>query len=145
MLPSFAREDYGELLKRAKKMDIPVAAIQEQGKENTLSVFFNVKDEPAINAIVQDLAREKLRQPEQTERMITIEKDHVEAFQLVCAAQDIPVNFMEAQDGVKCIFSAAYEKQVQAVVADFQKMQAELSKTSVSIEPDRRGKPKIRE
>ena len=143
MLPSFAREDYGELLRRAKKMDIPVAAIQEQGKENTLSVFFNVKDEPAINAIVQDLVREKLRQPEQTERMITIEKDHVEAFQLACAAQDIPVNFMEAQDCVKCIFSAAYEKQVQAVVTDFQKMQAELSKTSVSTEQDRRGKPKI--
>ena len=46
MLPSFAREDYGELLKRAKKMDIPVAAIQEQGKENTLSVFFNVRTNP---------------------------------------------------------------------------------------------------
>ncbi len=111
MLPSFAKEDYGELLKRAKKLDIPVAAIQEQGKENTLSVFFNVKDQEAVNAIVQDIVRDKLKQPEQTERMITIEKDYVEAFQMACAAQDIPVNFMETQDGVKCIFGAAYEKQ----------------------------------
>ena len=39
MLPSFAKEDYGEFLKQAKKMDIPVAAIREQGKDNTLSVF----------------------------------------------------------------------------------------------------------
>ena len=46
MLPSFAKEDYGEFLKRAKAMDIPVAAIQENGKENTLSLFFNVKDKP---------------------------------------------------------------------------------------------------
>ena len=44
MLPSFAKDDYGEFLKRAKEMDIPVAAIQEHGKENTLSLFFNVKD-----------------------------------------------------------------------------------------------------
>ena len=143
MLPSFAKEDYGELLKRAKKMDIPVAAIQEQGKENTLSVFFNVKDEQAVNAIVQDIVRDKLKQPEQTERMITIEKDHVEVFQMTCAKQDIPVNFMEAQDGVKCIFGAAYEKQVQAVVEDFQKMQTELSHTSIAIEQDKRGRPKI--
>lgn len=143
MLPSFAKEDYGELLKRAKKLDIPVAAIQEQGKENTLSVFFNVKDQEAVNAIVQDIVRDKLKQPEQTERMITIEKDHVEAFQMACAAQDIPVNFMETQDGVKCIFGAAYEKQLQAVVADFQKMQTELSQTSIAVEQDKRGRPKI--
>lgn len=143
MLPSFAKEDYGELLKRAKKLDIPVAAIQEQGKENTLSVFFNVKDQEAVNAIVQDIVRDKLKQPEQTERMITIEKDHVEAFQMACAAQDIPVNFMEAQDGVKCIFGAAYEKQLQAVVTDFQKMQTELVQTSIAVEQDKRGRPKI--
>ena len=143
MLPSFAKEDYGVLLKKAKKMDIPVAAIQEQGKDNTLSVFFNVKDEQAINAIVQDIVRDKLKQPEQTERMITIEKDHVEAFQMACAKQDIPVNFMEAQDGVKCIFNGSYEKQLQAVVDDFQKMQTELSHTSIAIEQDKLGRPKI--
>ena len=38
MLPSFAKEDYKEFLKRAKKMDIPVAAI-----ENTFSLFFIVR------------------------------------------------------------------------------------------------------
>ena len=43
MLPSFAKEDYSELIKQAKKMDIPVAAIRENGKDNTLSVFFNVQ------------------------------------------------------------------------------------------------------
>ena len=72
MLPSFAKEDYAEFLKKAKKLDIPVMAIQENGKENTLSVFFNVKDKEAVNAIVQDIVREKMNQPEQTERMITI-------------------------------------------------------------------------
>lgn len=60
MLPSFAKEDYGEFLKRAKEMDIPVAAIQEHGKENTLSLFFNEKDKEAVNAIVKDIVREKL-------------------------------------------------------------------------------------
>lgn len=109
MLPSFAKDDYGEFLKRAKEMDIPVAAIQEHGKENTLSLFFNVKDKEAVNAIVQDIVREKLKQPEQTERMITIEKEQVEGFQMYCSDHDIPVNFMETQNGVKCIFGAAYE------------------------------------
>ncbi len=142
-LPSFSKEDYGEFLKRAKKADIPVAAIQEQGKENTLTVFFNTKDEQAVNAIVRDIVQEKLRQPEQTERMITIDRDHVEAFQTACAAQDIPVNFMQTKDGVKCIFNAAYEKQLQAVVADFRNMQEELTKTSITIDPDKRGKPKL--
>lgn len=31
-----------------------------------------------INSIVRDIVREKLKQPEQTERMITIEKEQVE-------------------------------------------------------------------
>ena len=61
MLPSFAKEDYGEFLKQAKKMDIPVAAIRESSKENTLSVFFNVKDKEAVNSIVQGIVREKMK------------------------------------------------------------------------------------
>lgn len=142
-LPAFSKEDYGELLQQAKKADIPVAAMQEQSKEDTLTVFFNTRDEQAINSIIRDIIQEKLSQPEQTERMITIEKEHVEAFQISCAEQDIPVNFMETRDGVKCIFNAAYEKQLQAVVNDFQKMQKELSKVSVEVETDKRGKPKI--
>lgn len=95
MLPSFAKEDYKELLRQAKKMNIPVAAIQEKGKENTLSLFFNVKDKEAVNAIVKDIVQEKLKQPEQTERMITIEKEQAEGFQMYCSDHDIPVNFME--------------------------------------------------
>jgi len=126
MLPSFAKDDFGELIKRAKKMDIPVAAIQENGKENTLSIFFNVKDTEAVNAIVQDIVREKLNQPEQTERMITIEKEQVEGFQMYCSDRDIPVNFMETQNGVKCIFGSAYEKQMEAAVENFQKLHMSL-------------------
>lgn len=103
MLPSFSKDDYGEFLKRAKQMDIPIAAMQENGKENTFSLFFNVKDNEAINAIVQDIVREKLKQPDQTERMITIEKEQVEGFQMYCSDHDIPVNFMETQNGVKCM------------------------------------------
>ena len=131
MLPSFAKDDYGEFLKRAKEMDIPVAAIQEHGKENTLSLFFNVKDKEAVNAIVQDIVREKLKQPEQTERMITIEKEQVEGFQMYCSDHDIPVNFMETQNGVKCIFGAAYEKQMEAAVENFKKLHSELAKTEM--------------
>ena len=141
-LPNFPKEDYGEFLRRAKKADIPVAAIQEQGKEHSLTLCINEKDKPAVNAIIKDIIQEKLRQPEQTERMITIEKEHVEAFRSACAAQDIPVSFMQAKEGIKCIFNAAYEKQVQAVTADFQKMQAELAKVSVKVEADRHGKTK---
>ena len=141
-LPNFPKEDYGEFLRRAKKADIPVAAIQEQGKEHSLTLCINEKDKPAVNAIIKDIIQEKLRQPEQTERMITIEKEHVEAFRSACAAQDIPVSFMQTKEGVKCIFNAAYEKQVQAVTADFQKMQAELAKVSVKVEADRHGKTK---
>ncbi len=142
-LPNFPNEDYGEFLKRAKKADIPVAAIQEQGKENSLTLCINEKDKPAVNAIIKDIIQEKLRQPEQTERMITIEKDHVEAFRTACAAQDIPVSFLQTKDGVKCIFHTAYEKQLQAAVADFRKMQEELSKVSVTMETDKHGKPKF--
>lgn len=143
MLPSFAKDDFGELIKRAKKMDIPVAAIQENGKENTLSIFFNVKDTEAVNAIVQDIVREKLNQPEQTERMITIEKEQVEGFQMYCSDRDIPVNFMETQNGVKCIFGSAYEKQMEAAVENFQKLHSELAKTSIEVQKDEKGKLKI--
>ena len=143
MLPSFAKEDYKELLKQAKKMDIPVSAIQEQGKENTVSVFFNVKDKEALNSIVQGIVREKMKSPEQTERMITIEKKHTEAFQMYCAEHDIPVNFMEAKDGIKCIFNSAYEKQMEAAVQNFKQLREEVSKTSAEIQKDKSGKPKI--
>ena len=150
MLPSFAKDDFGELIKRAKKIDIPVAAIQENGKENTLSIFFNVKDTEAVNAIVQDIVREKLNQPEQTERMITIEKEQVEGFQMYCSDHDIPVNFMESrseswrqQNGVKCIFGSAYEKQMEAAVENFQKLHSELAKTSIEVQKDEKGKLKI--
>ena len=143
MLPSFAKDDYGEFLKRAKEMDIPVAAIQEHGKENTLSLFFNVKDKEAVNAIVQDIVREKLKQPEQTERMITIEKEQVEGFQMYCSDHDIPVNFMETQNGVKCIFGAAYEKQMEAAVENFKQLHDELSKTAIDVQKDEKGKLKI--
>ncbi len=150
MLPSFAKDDYGEFLKRAKEMDIPVACDRifrngkfEHGKKNTLSLFFNVKDKEAVNAIVQDIVREKLKQPEQTERMITIEKEQVEGFQMYCSDHDIPVNFMETQNGVKCIFGAAYEKQMEAVVENFKKLHSELAKTEIDVQKDSKGKLKI--
>ena len=143
MLPSFAKDDYAQFLKKAKEMDIPVAAIQENGKENTLSLFFNVKDKEAINAIVQDIVREKLKSPEQTERMITIEKEQVESFQMYCSDHDIPVNFMESKDGVKCIFSSAYEKQMEAAVENFKKLHSELQKTAIDVQKDDKGKLKI--
>lgn len=143
MLPSFAKEDYGELLKQAKKMDIPVAAIQEQGKDNTLSVFFNVKDKEAVNSIVQGIVREKMKAPEQTERMITIEKEQAEGFQTYCSEHDIPVSFMETQNDVKCIFNFAYEKQIAAAVENYRQVQKELSKTEIKVQADARGRPKI--
>ena len=143
MLPSFAKEDYGEFLKQAKKMDIPVAAIRESGKENTLSVFFNVKDKEAVNSIVQGIVREKMKAPEQTERMITIEKEQVEGFQAYCAEHDIPVNFMETQSDVKCIFNSAYEKQIAAGGENYRQVQNELSKAEIKVQADPRGRPKI--
>ncbi len=143
MLPSFAKEDYAKFIQRAKDLNIPVAAIQEHGKENTISLFFNVKDKEAVNAIVQDMMREKLAMPEQTERMITIEKDQVEAFQIYCSEHDIPVNFMESKDGVKCIFGAAYEKQIEVAVENFKKLHSELSKTAIDVQIDKKGKPQI--
>lgn len=143
MLPSFAKEDYGELLKQAKKMDIPVAAIRESGKENTLSVFFNVKDKEAVNSIVQGIVREKMKAPEQTQRMITIEKEQVEGFQTYCAEHDIPVNFMETSSDVKCIFNSAYEKQIAAAVENYRQVQNELSKTDIKVQAEARGRPKI--
>lgn len=143
MLPSFAKEDYGEFLKQAKKMDIPVAAIRESGKENTLSVFFNVKDKEAVNSIVQGIVREKMKAPEQPQRMITIEKEQVEGFQTYCAEHDIPVNFMETSSDVKCIFNSAYEKQIVAAVENYRQVQNELSKAEIKVQADARGRPKI--
>lgn len=144
MLPSFAKEDYKAFLKKAKAMDIPVAAIQESGKENTLSLFFNVKDKEAVNSIVQDIVREKLKQPEQTERMITIEKEQVEGFQMYCADHDIPVNFLETQGGVKCIFSADYEKQMEVAVENYKNIQSELSQIGTEVEKNVKGKFQIK-
>lgn len=143
MLPSFDKDDYAQLLKQAKEMDIPIASIQEHGKENTLSVFFNVKDTEAVNAIVQDIVREKLNAPEQSERMITIEKEQIEGFQMYCRDQDIPVNFLETSDGVKCIFNSAYEKQMEMAVENFKQMHDELSKVSIEVKTNEKGKPQI--
>ncbi len=144
MLPSFAKEDYKAFLKKAKAMDIPVAAIQESGKENTLSLFFNVKDKEAVNSIVQDIVREKLKQPEQTERMITIEKEQVEGFQMYCSEHDIPVNFLETQGGVKCIFGADYEKQMEVAVENYKNIQNELSQVGLEVERNVKGKFQIK-
>lgn len=144
MLPSFAKEDYKAFLKRAREMDIPVAAIQENGKENTLSLFFNVKDKEAVNSIVQGIVREKLKQPEQTERMITIEKEQVEGFQTYCSEHDIPVNFMETSGGVKCIFGAAYEKQMEMAVENYRNIQTELSQIGMEVDKNVKGKFQIK-
>lgn len=144
MLPSFAKEDYKAFLKKAKAMDIPVAAIQESGKENTISLFFNVKDKEAVNSIVQDIVREKLKQPEQTERMITIEKEQVEGFQMYCSEHDIPVNFLETQGGVKCIFGADYEKQMEVAVENYKQIQNELSQVGTEVEKNVKGKFQIK-
>ena len=143
MLSSFAKEDYVQLLKNAKKLNIPVMAIQEHGKENTLSVFFNVKDKEAVNSIVQDIVREKMNQPEQSERMITIEKAQVEGFQMYCSDHDIPVNFMESHGVVKCIFSVAYEKQIETAAENYKEIRNELSKIAVDVKKDDNGKLKI--
>lgn len=143
MLPSFSTADYSEFLKKADSLEIPVSAMQESGKENTVSLFFNLKDKEAVNAIVQDIVREKLNQPEQTERMITIEKEQVEGFQIYCSDHDIPVNFMESSSGVKCIFGSAYEKQMEVAVENFKTLHSELSKTGVEVQSDKKGKPKI--
>ncbi|MCR5019980.1 DUF3801 domain-containing protein [Ruminococcus sp.] len=143
MLPSYSKEDFKELAKRAKKLGIPVAGIQEKGKENTLSVFFNLKDKLTLDNIVKDIHAMKAQgSPEQAEKMITFDKANVEGFQMYCADHDIPVNFMESQDGVKCIFNAAYEKQIDRALVNYRKMQAELSKISVEIVKEN-GKPKI--
>ncbi|MCM1167135.1 MAG: DUF3801 domain-containing protein [Lachnospiraceae bacterium] len=140
MLPSFAKEDYKAFLKKAKAMDIPVAAMQEHGKENTLSLFFNVKDKEAVNSIVQDIVREKLNQPEQSERMITIEKGQVEGFQMYCSEHDIPVNFLETNGGVKCIFNSSYEKQMEMAVENYRNIQSELSQIGMEVEKNAKGK-----
>ena len=143
MLPSYSSEDFKELAKRAKKFGIPVAGIQEKGRENTLSVFFNLKDKPTLDNIVRDIHAMKMQgAPEQAEKMIAIERSQVEGFQLYCSDHDIPVNFMESKDGVKCIFNAAYEKQIDQALVNYRKMQAELSKISLEIVKEK-GKPKI--
>ena len=119
MLPSYDKSDYKELVKRAKKFDIPIATVQDKGKENTLSVFFNTKDKTALDSIVKDMLEQKLSLPAQAEKMITIEKTQVEGFQMYCADHDIPVSFMEAKDGVKCIFNGAYEQQIGKCLLSF--------------------------
>lgn len=144
MLPSFAKEDYKTFLKKAKAMDIPVAAMQENGKENTLSLFFNVKDKEAVNSIVQDIVREKLKQPEQSERMITIEKEQIEGFQMYCSEHDIPINFLETQGGVKCIFGADYEKQMEVAVENYKNIQSELSQIETEVDKNVKGKFQIK-
>ena len=143
-IPSFDKNDYGELIRQAKKMNIPVAAIQESEKENTLTVFFNVKDESALSAILKDIYNKKLKEPGQPERMVTIEKEQVEGFQMYCSQHDIPVCFMETKDGVKCIFGAEYEKQIEAAMAKYNEMSTELNNTEISLFKDEKGKVKFR-
>ena len=80
-----------------------------------------------------------IKLPEQTERIITIEKEQVEGFQMYCARQfivwftDIPVNFLETQGGVKCIFGANYEKQMKVAVENYKSIQSELSQIGMEV------------
>ena len=142
MLPCFEKADYKELANRVKMLDIPIAAVQEKGKANTLSVFFNTKDKTMLNSILKDMKAQKLKQASQTEKMITIEKTMVEGFQIYCSDHDIPVCFMEAKDGVKCIFDVAYQQQIEKALENYRKMQEELTKISVEIEKEK-GKSKF--
>ena len=114
-IPSFDKNDYGELIKQAKKMNIPVAAIQESEKENTLTLFFNVKDEKAINAIVQDIYNKKLKEPGQTERMVTIEK---EQYNMALGKMDkAEAELLETYPEIwKCIFQQTeHHTEIQSV------------------------------
>lgn len=141
-ITSFSKEDYKELVSRAEEIDIPIAAMQENGKDNTLSVYFLKSDTEAVNAIVQDIVRQKLNQPEQTERMITIDKEQAEGFQMLCSDHDIPVTFLETSNGVKCIYNNAYEKSIDTAMQKFQDMRSELKNTSVDVRIEN-GKPKL--
>lgn len=134
MIPSFAKEDYKKLLSRARKMEIPLAAIVENGKEKTVSVFFNVKDKDAINAIIKDIVNEKLSGPQMSERMITIENEHADAFRLACKERDIPVYFLNSEEGIKCVFGSDSEKEIKKVLMDFEKTLSELEKTDLRLE-----------
>ena len=142
VLPSFDKTDLKELTARAKQLDIPIAAVGERGKNNTASVFFNVSDKAALDSIVRDIMREKLQMPEQPQRMITFDKKQVESFQLYCSDHDIPVNFMESGDSVKCVFNIAYEKQMEQAVSNFHKMRKEVSNITAEVVKEN-GKPKI--
>ncbi len=97
-----------------------------------------------MNSIVQDIVREKLKQPEQSERMITIEKEQVEGFQMYCSEHDIPVNFLETQGGVKCIFGADYEKQMEVAVENYKNIQSELSQIGMEVDKNVKGKSQIK-
>ena len=142
VLPSFDKTDLKELTARAKQLDIPIAAVGERGKNNTASVFFNVGDKAALDSIVRDIMREKMQMPEQPQKMITFDKKQVESFQIYCADHDIPVNFMESGESVKCVFNIAYEKQMEQAVSNFHKMRKEVSNITAEVVKEN-GKPKI--
>ena len=84
-----------------------------------------------------------MKAPEQTERMITIEKEQVEGFQAYCSEHDIPISFMETQSDVKCIFNSAYEKQIAAAIENYRQVQNELSKAEIKVQNDICGRPQI--
>ena len=143
MIPGYDKADFKELVKRAKALDVPVAGVKERGKENTLSVFFSKKDEAVISRLEKEIKSEKMKDPKQSVKMTTISKSETEGFSMYCADHDIPVSFMETREGdVKCIFDAAYEKQVSRALDNYHIMQGELSKISVEVVKDK-GKPKI--
>lgn len=151
-------EEAAEIRRKATAAGMTVSRFLRTSAVNSQVVLYNTADlfglrselrrignniNQIANAIVQDIVREKLKQPEQTERMITIEKEQVEGFQMYCSDHDIPVNFMETQNGVKCIFGAAYEKQMEAAVENFKNLHSELAKTEIDVQKDSKGKLKI--
>ena len=146
MLQTFEKTDLKELIARAKDLDIPVAVTENKGRSNTVSVFFNTKDQTALDNIVADIREEtkaKQKNPEQAYKMLTIEKSETEGFQMYCAEKDIPVTFMETKDEqVKCIFSSAYAQQMRKAIDNYHEMQKELADISVEVVKDK-GKPKI--
>lgn len=144
---TMTKDDF-ELFKQANKDkfndDIAYVAISKGKDSEFVEMYYLKSDNVLVSGIVDEIANDKLKQPEQAYKMTMLDKETAEAFQEYCVDNSIPVNLLETKDGeIKCIYAASDEMKVKMAAEKISDIKNELQNTSIEIKNDSKGKPRF--
>lgn len=144
---TMSKDDF-ELFKAANKEnfknDIAFVATPKGKDSAFVELHYLKSDSSAVTSIMDDIANNKLNQPEQAYKMTMLNKETAEAFQGYCVDNGIPINLYETEKGdIKCIYSASDEMKVKMAAEKISDIKNELQNTSIEVKKDDKGKLKF--